>query len=77
MPAITCTRCSQTRDQQSFRPFQNELGLRVFEQICAPCWAEWLKTQQQLINHYSLNVRDSEAKGFLFKQMEGFLFPTS
>jgi len=77
MPSITCTRCAQTRDQQAFRPFQNELGLRVFQQICAPCWAEWLKTQQQLINHYSLNVRDTEAKAFLFKQMEGFLFPTA
>ena len=77
MPTITCARCAQTREQQSFRPFQNEIGLRVFEQICAPCWGEWLKTQQQLINHYSLNVRDAESKAFLFKQMEGFLFPAS
>jgi Fe-S cluster biosynthesis and repair protein YggX len=77
MPAITCTRCGQTRDQIAFRPFQNDLGLRVFQQICAACWAEWNKTQQQLINHYSLNVRDPQAKEFLFKQMEGFLFPAA
>lgn len=57
-----------------FRPFQNELGLRVYEQICGVCWADWLKTQQQLINHYSLQVREPQAKEFLFKQMEQFLF---
>ena len=57
-----------------FRPFQNDLGLRVFERICNVCWAEWLKNQQQLINHYALNVRDPQAKEFLFKQMEQFLF---
>jgi Fe-S cluster biosynthesis and repair protein YggX len=74
MPTITCTRCGQERDQMTFRPFQNDLGLRAFEQICAGCWAEWLKTQQQLINHYSLNVRDPKAKDFLFQQMEQFLF---
>lgn len=57
-----------------FRPFQNDLGLRVYEQICGVCWADWLKTQQQLINHYSLQLREPQAKEFLFKQMEAFLF---
>jgi len=74
MPTVTCARCGQTRDQLQFRPFQNELGLRVFEQICSSCWAEWLRTQQQLINHYALNVRDPRAKEFLFASMEQFLF---
>jgi Fe-S cluster biosynthesis and repair protein YggX len=57
-----------------FRPFQNDLGLRVFEQICNGCWSEWLKLQQQLINHYGMNVRDQQAKEFLYSQLEGFLF---
>ena len=74
MATVPCVRCGQTRDQMAFRPFQNELGLRAFEQICAVCWGEWLKLQQQLINHYALNVREAPAKDFLFKQMEQFLF---
>jgi Fe-S cluster biosynthesis and repair protein YggX len=74
MPTVSCSRCGQTRDQLAFRPFQNDLGLRVFQQICGVCWGEWLKTQQQLINHYGLNVRAPDAKEFLFKQMEQFLF---
>jgi len=57
-----------------FRPFQNEIGLRVFQQICNRCWGEWLKLQQQLINHYGLNVREAQAKEFLYAQLEGFLF---
>jgi Fe-S cluster biosynthesis and repair protein YggX len=75
MPTVSCNRCGQTRDQIAFRPFQNDLGLKVFQQICGVCWAEWLKTQQQLINHYGLDVRAADAKEFLFKQMEEFLFP--
>jgi Fe-S cluster biosynthesis and repair protein YggX len=74
MPTLTCTRCREERDQMPFRPFQNDLGQRAFEKICTVCWGEWLKTQQQLINHYALNVRDPQAKEFLFKQMEQFLF---
>ena len=74
MPNVLCTRCGQERDQLSFRPFQNDIGLRIYEQICNVCWQEWLKTQTQLINHYGLNVRDPKAKEFLFANMEKFLF---
>jgi Fe-S cluster biosynthesis and repair protein YggX len=58
----------------AFQPFQNDLGRRAYDQICATCWADWLKMQQQLINHYGLNLRDPQAKEFLFRQMEQFLF---
>lgn len=74
MATVSCSRCGQSRDQMAFRPFQNELGLKVFQQICGVCWGDWLKIQQQLINHYGLDVRDPEAKEFLFRQMEQFLF---
>jgi Fe-S cluster biosynthesis and repair protein YggX len=74
MATITCVRCGQTRDQMPFRPFNNDLGLRAYEQICQVCWSEWLKFQQQLINHYGLNLRDQRSKDFLFGHMEEFLF---
>jgi Fe-S cluster biosynthesis and repair protein YggX len=77
MPLVTCVRCGEIRDQLAFPPFQNDLGRRVFQEICGVCWAEWLRTQQQLINHYALNVMDPRAKDFLFSNMEQFLFPAT
>jgi Fe-S cluster biosynthesis and repair protein YggX len=74
MPTVHCARCGNERERMAFQPFQNELGRRAFDQICASCWGDWLKTQQQLINHYALNLRDPQAKQFLFQQMEQFLF---
>ena len=74
MTDITCTRCGQTREQMGFQPFQNELGRKLYAEICGSCWAEWLKAQQQMINHYGLNVRDAKAKEMLLKSMEQFLF---
>jgi len=58
----------------AFQPFQSDLGRRTFDEICAACWGEWLKQQQALINHYGLNLRDPEAKKFLLREMEGFLW---
>jgi Fe-S cluster biosynthesis and repair protein YggX len=74
MATVTCSRCGETREGMAFQPFQNDLGRRAFQEVCGVCWAEWLKTQQQLINHYALNLRDLQAKEFLFRNMEQFLF---
>ena len=45
----------------------------LFDEICAVCWAEWLKYQQQLINHYALNLREPKSKEYLLEQMGQFL----
>ncbi len=54
-----------------------EAGLRLYHQICEPCWQEWLQFQTALINHYGLAVRDPRAKEFLTQQRETFFFEAS
>ena len=71
---IPCVRCGQQRPRMGFKPFQNELGQQLFDTICMVCWSEWIKMQQQLINHYALNLLDPNSKQFLIEQMRGFLF---
>jgi Fe-S cluster biosynthesis and repair protein YggX len=74
MADITCRRCGETRAAIPYRPFPTELGARLLGEICNVCWGEWLQLQQQLINHYGLNVREPSAKEFLTDQLEQFLF---
>jgi Fe-S cluster biosynthesis and repair protein YggX len=76
MADIQCVRCGQTRARIAFAPFNNDLGKRIHAEICQECWAQWLKQQTMLINHYGLNVRDQEARKFLTEQTEKFLFGT-
>lgn len=71
---VLCTRCGTESARMAFQPFNNELGKRAFAEICQACWAAWLKTQQQLINHYALDLREPKSKQFLFGNMEQFLF---
>jgi len=46
------------------------------EEVCTQCWADWLKQQTMLINHYGLNVMDPQARSFLTKNMSAFFFKT-
>ncbi len=74
MTDIQCTRCSEQRPQIISAPFRDELGERIHAGICQVCWDEWLQKQMQLINHYALDVRTSEARDFLRRNVEAFLF---
>jgi Fe-S cluster biosynthesis and repair protein YggX len=74
MADVQCTRCGQTREGFDRPPFPGAIGARVQAGICRECWAQWLKQQTMLINHYGLNVMDPQARAFLTKNMEAFLF---
>jgi len=72
---IQCVRCeNRNAAPLASPPFRDELGQRVLREICRDCWEEWKQRQMLLINHFGLNVRDSEAREFLRRNLRDFLF---
>ena len=55
-------------------PYPGELGERIFNEISAAAWQNWLEHQTKLINEYRLNMLDDEARQFLETEMEKFFF---
>ncbi len=76
MAEVSCKRCGMRRAGLDAAPFRDELGGRIQKTICQICWDEWLRRQMQLINHYALDVRTAEAREFLRRNVEAFLFGT-
>ena len=76
MPDVTCSRCGQTKAGFERPPFPGAIGARVQTEICQDCWSQWTRQQMMLINHYGLNLMDPQARSFLTKNMEAFLFKT-
>ena len=74
MPDVNCSRCGQTKPGFERPPFPGPVGARVLGEICQDCWGQWTKQQMMLINHYGLNLMDPQARSFLTKNMEAFLF---
>jgi Fe-S cluster biosynthesis and repair protein YggX len=74
MAEITCQRCGKTKTAFERAPFPGAIGARVLEGICPECWGLWLKQQTMLINHYGLNVMEPQARQFLTRNLEAFLF---
>ena len=71
---IRCKHCGQNRPALGYAPFPNEIGQRIGAEICQPCWADWLRKQSQIINHYGLDLANPDAQNFLFDNIKGYLF---
>src|SRR5215210_2975220 len=71
---IKCARCGEKRPALGYAPIPTELGGRIGAEICQPCWAAWLQKQNQLINHYGLDLSNPDTHEFLFDNMKIFFF---
>lgn len=69
-----CARCKRKTAPLGYAPIPTELGQRVGAEICADCYEEWKRKQQQLINHFGLDVSNPDTHTFLFDQMKIFFF---
>lgn len=73
---VTCSRCGQSRAGFERPPVgvAGAVGERIVAEVCQQCWADWLKQQTMLINHYGLNLMDPQARTFLSRNREAYLF---
>ena len=71
---VKCIKLGREAEGLDFPPYPGELGKRIYENVSKQAWADWLKQQTMLINHYGLNVMDPQARSFLTKNMSAFLF---
>ena len=55
-------------------PFDNDLGLRIYENVCKDAWKMWLEHLKMILNEYRLNLADRESQKIVKQQMEEYFF---
>lgn len=55
-------------------PYPGELGRRIYENVSAEGWRQWLERLVIVINEYQLNSADPASRDLIEKHMAGFLF---
>ena len=71
---VNCARLGREAPGLERQTWPGELGKRIFEEISAEAWQDWLRQQTILINEYQLNPLNAEHKQYLASQMEAYLF---
>ena len=71
---VQCVKLGREAEGLDFPPYPGELGRRIYEQVSKEAWQMWLRHQTMLINEHRLVLTDPEARRFLEREMERFLF---
>ena len=71
---VHCTKLGREAEGLPRPPLPGPLGERVFAQISKEVWRDWLAHQTRLINEYRLSLADPQARAFLTKELETYLF---
>ena len=57
-----------------YKPFNNELGQRIYDSISMQAWQEWIEHSKRIVNEYRLDLTSKKAHEVLKEQCEEFLF---
>jgi len=71
---VFCHKLKKELPALDFVPFDDELGERIYNEISADGWREWIEYSKRLINEYRLDLVTAEAFHLLHKKCEEFLF---
>jgi Fe-S cluster biosynthesis and repair protein YggX len=71
---VLCAKLGRELPGLPYKPFNNELGQRIFDTISQPAWQEWIEHSKKLVNEYRLDLTQKRAHEVLQEQCELFLF---
>lgn len=71
---VQCVKFGSEKDGMPYKPFDDELGQRIYDQVSMEAWKMWLEHSKMVINEYRLDLVTPEAQAFLRKQIEDYFF---
>lgn len=72
--SVYCLRFKKELPGLKRRPYPGQLGVRLYENISAAAWDEWVEHSKMIINEYRIVSTDPKAMEMLYSQCEQFFF---
>ncbi|MBZ5711049.1 oxidative damage protection protein [Nannocystis pusilla] len=69
---VHCKKLQQDLPALPFKPFPNEFGQLLYDNISLQAWQMWIRESPKFINTYRLDLQSKEGREFLEKQMRIF-----
>ncbi|CAN0555274.1 unnamed protein product, partial [Laminaria digitata] len=71
---VHCVKLDRDLPGLKRRPYPGPLGERIFNEVSAEAWNEWVEHSKMIINEYRINSADPSAIKLLMEQCEAFVF---
>jgi Fe-S cluster biosynthesis and repair protein YggX len=71
---VKCAKLGATLPAMPYKPFQDELGQRIYDTISLDAWQQWIEHSKKIVNEYRLDLTQKRSHEVLKEQCEQFLF---
>lgn len=71
---VFCKKLGKEAPGMPFKPFQNELGQRIYDSISMEAWRLWLEHSKMIVNEYRVDLTSPAGHKRLLEEAEKFFF---
>lgn len=75
MPRIVnCAKLGRALPGMVYKPFNNELGQKIYDHISQEAWMMWIEFSKRIVNEFRLDLTSTTGQNLLLEQAEEFFF---
>ena len=71
---VKCVKLGQELPGMVYKPFNNDLGQRIYDNVSQEAWRQWIEASKMIVNEYRLDLTSPDGQKLLMEQAERFFF---
>ena len=71
---VNCAKLGKELPGIPYKPFNNELGQRIYDNVSQQGWMLWVEFSKKIVNEYRLDLTSAHGQQILLDQAEEFFF---
>ena len=71
---VKCAKLGQELPGIVYKPFNNELGQKIFDNVSQQAWMLWVEFSKKIVNEYRLDLTSASGQKILLEQADQFFF---
>ena len=71
---VNCVKLGREAEAMKYKPFNDEFGQKLFENVSQEAWKMWLEHSKMIVNEYRLDLTSPRGQAILLEEADKFFF---
>jgi Fe-S cluster biosynthesis and repair protein YggX len=71
---VMCKKMGKELPGVVYKPFDNELGQKIYDNISQEAWKMWLEHSKMIVNEYRIDLTSQKGQALLLEEAEKYFF---
>ena len=71
---VNCVKLGKEAEGMRYKPFDNELGKRIYDSVSQEAWRMWLEHSKMIVNEYRVDLASPRGQAIILDEAEKYFF---